>query len=147
MSQASNKPLLKQEAESIYGATIEPSDTLPKLVELELPTGPKEEDLSIHTSRLVDTQRNLVARDNKILPEPNKKDEDQFKHVVPPFAKDEKYLKNSTLAKEEAEFDIFNGKLDELDRLQRVKADYLVANNKITPFDSSKFIQTLFVPV
>ena len=66
---------------------------------------------------------------------------------MPPFAKDEKYLKHPALAKEETEFDIFNGKLDELDRLQRVKADYLVANNKITPFDSSKFIQTLFVPV
>jgi len=46
-----------------------------------------------------------------------------------------------------AKFDIFDGKLPDLDPLQRVKAEYLLANNKITPFDSSKYIQTLFNPL
>jgi len=46
-----------------------------------------------------------------------------------------------------AKFDIFDGKLPSRDPLQRVKAEYLLANNKVTPFDSSKYIQTLFNPL
>jgi hypothetical protein len=46
-----------------------------------------------------------------------------------------------------ATVDVFGDDLPEVNPLQRVKAEYLIANNKITPFDSSKFIQTLFVDV
>ncbi len=42
--------------------------------------------------------------------------------------------------------DIFDGKIKNLDLLESVKAEYLLANNQITPFDSSKYIQTLFIP-